>query len=485
MTSGGAAVRVRFAPSPTGPLHLGNARTAVINHLFKLKTDGALILRIEDTDPERFDPASEDLIVDELKWLGITPDEGPNIGGGFGPYRQGERGDIYRKTAEALLKEGFCFKCFCTDDDLELERKAAIAKGLPPRYSGRCRDLTKDEIEAKGKTPFTIRFRVKTDPSNREIVNINDLVHKRVAFTTEAFGDFVILRADGSAVYNFSSTVDDHLMGITHVIRGEDHLPNTPRQVLIYRALKAYPPFFAHLPLLLSAGGEKLKKREGRDPNLEELREIGYTRDAILNYLASIGNPAFTAGEIAGDREIADRFEIGRLGRGAVRVEVEKLGRINRRHIRGLNASDLSDLISPFLKTDGFDISGPELKEFSEAIRENMALLGDARRYAPIFFSDLPEIDSDAEKVLAGVETKPVLESFLAAVKPINDLTREAYGKAVKEAMERVGIRAKDFFMPLRAALTGMTSGPELESVAIFIGVEKVRERIGRALKPR
>ncbi|MBN1572339.1 MAG: glutamate--tRNA ligase [Deltaproteobacteria bacterium] len=482
MTAGGAPVRVRFAPSPTGPLHLGNARIAIVNHLFKLKTKGALVLRIEDTDPERFDPSSEKLIHDELKWLGITPDEGPNIGGDFGPYRQGERGDIYRKFAEALLEEGFCFKCFCADEELEIERKAAVARGLPPRYSGRCRNLTSEEMEVKGETPFTIRFRVETGPGNREIV-VNDLVHKRVVFTTEAFGDFIILRADGSAVYNFSSAIDDHLMGITHVIRGEDHLPNTPRQVLIYRALKATPPVFAHLPLLLSADGEKLKKRGGRDPNLEELKETGYTRDAILNYLASIGNPAFSAGKVAVDKEIADRFEIKRLGRSAVKVDVEKLKGINRRHLRGLSRDGLSDLISPFLKSDGFDFSESELKEFSEAIRENITLLEDARRYSPVFFKDLPEIESDAEKILAGKNTKNVLESFLATVEPIENLTREAYGKAVKEAMEKAGIKGKDFFMPLRAALTGITSGPELEAVAAFIGIKRVRERICRALK--
>jgi glutamyl-tRNA synthetase len=482
MTAKLAPVRVRFAPSPTGPLHLGNARIAVINHLFKLNTNGALILRIEDTDPERFDPASEGLIVDELKWLGITPDEGPGIGGDLGPYRQGERGDIYKKTAEALLRDGFCFKCFCTDGELEEERKRLTAKGLPPRYSGRCRNLTEEEIEARGDTPFTIRFRVETDPANREIV-IDDLVHKKVSFTTDAFGDFVILRADGSAVYNFSSAVDDHLMGITHVIRGEDHLPNTPRQVLIYRALKAEPPLFAHLPLLLSAGGEKLKKRDGKDPNLEELREAGYTSGAVVNYLASIGNPAFTAKEIADDKEIAERFEIKRLGRGAVRVDTEKLERINRKHLRGLGAGELAELISPFLKADGFDIGGPELTEFSEAVRENIALLKDAGRYAPIFFSGLPPIDEDAGKIVAGREAKVVLESFLTALEPVDRLTGEAYGKAVKEAMENVGIKGKNFFMPLRAALTGMTTGPELEAVAAFIGVEKVRERIDVALK--
>lgn len=481
--TGDGPVRVRFAPSPTGPLHLGNARIAVINHIFRLKTKGALILRIEDTDPERFDSSSEGLIHDELLWLGISPDEGPKVGGKFGPYRQGERGDIYRRTAEALLEEGFCFKCFCTDEELEDERKKAIAKGLPPRYSGRCRDLTESEIGANEGKPFTIRFRVDTDIGTREIV-VDDLIHKKVVFTTDAFGDFVILRADGSAVYNFSSAVDDHLMGITHVIRGEDHLPNTPRQILIYRALKAEPPIFAHLPLLLSGDGEKLKKRGGENPNLEDLKEMGYTKGAIFSYLASIGNPVFNAKEIAKDVDIAEGFEIQRLGRAAVRVDMENLKRINRRHIRGLEAEELAEMLFPFLMADGFDCSESAFLDFSEAIRDNISLLEDAKRYAPIFFSNLPPLDDEAEKILAGKETKKILGAFLKVIESIDKLTRDSYKMAVKGSMEEVGIEGRDFFMPLRAAITGMTSGPELEAVVTFIGIERVRGRISRALEP-
>lgn len=489
--TGDGPVRVRFAPSPTGPLHLGNARVAVINHLFKLKfrlkTGGALILRIEDTDPERFDPSSEEMIHDGLRWLGIIPDEGPAAGGSFGPYRQGERGDIYRKTAEKLLKEGYCFKCFCTDEELEEERKRAATKGLPPRYSGRCRDLTEEEIRANEGRPFTIRFKVDDDPANRQIV-VDDLIHKKIVFTTDAFGDFVILRADGTAVYNFSSAVDDHLMGITHVIRGEDHLPNTPRQVLIYRALGAEPPAFAHLPLLLSADGEKLKKRGGKDPNLKELRENGYTREAVVNYLASIGNPALNAADAFDAENIAEIFEIGRLGKSAVRVDMDKLKSINRRHIRGLGTEELAKMIAPFLGSEAADIADiyidiADLEAFSTVIRENITLLTDAKIYAPVFFSDHPPIDGEAKNILANDDAKKVLGAFTTAIESVDGLTREGYGSAVKDSMGKVGIKGRNFFMPLRAALTGMTSGPELEAVAVFIGIERVRSRIARALK--
>jgi len=248
------SVRVRFAPSPTGALHLGNARIAVINHLFAHKEGGRLILRIEDTDEARFDPGAEALISREMEWLGIRPDEGPGIGGEFGPYRQSERREIYARIAERFLAEGIAYRCFCTDQMLADEKRVAAAAGRPPRYSGRCRSLTDREIASRAGMPYTLRFRADFTE-----IRIRDLIHREIAFSSDAFGDFVIVRADGSAVFIFSSAVDDCLMGITHVIRGEDHLPNTPRQVLIHRALGQEPPAFAHVPLLVTESGDKIK----------------------------------------------------------------------------------------------------------------------------------------------------------------------------------------------------------------------------------
>jgi glutamyl-tRNA synthetase len=472
-------VRVRFAPSPTGPLHLGNARIAVINWLYAKKSGGVFVLRVEDTDEKRFDQASEKTIIRELLWLGIRPDEGPGFGGTLGPYRQSERRTRYTEIADRLLADGCAYRCFCTDQMLEEERRLAAAKGRPPRYSGRCRLLTERDIASRAREPFAVRF--KADFSE---IRIDDLVHGQVAFSPDAFGDFVIMRADGAAVYNFSSAVDDALMGITHVIRGEDHLPNTPRQVLIYRALGHNVPTFAHLPLLLNESGEKIKKREGGF-DLESLINQGFIPEGMLNYLASIGNPAHAGKRVFSAEAIARDFNIERLGRAGVRVDIDKMTRINATAIRGLTAEDLAARLAPVASAHGYPAEatgGLSLVRIADCVRDNILTLNDAAALLPVFFDELPPIDESARAVLSGDDSRMVLRALLDRVSNIDELSAEGYLAAVSDVSRLTGRVGRELLMPIRAALTGMEHGPALDRIAETIGPDLVKKRLARAL---
>ncbi len=473
------SVRVRFAPSPTGALHLGNARIAVINHLFARKEGGRLILRIEDTDEARFDPGAEALISRELEWLGIRPDEGPGIGGRFGPYRQSERREIYARIAERFLAEGIAYRCFCTDQMLADEKRLAAAAGRPPRYSGRCRPLTDREIASRAGMPYTLRFRVDFTE-----IRIRDLIHREIAFSSDAFGDFVIVRADGSAVFIFSSAVDDCLMGITHVIRGEDHLPNTPRQILIHRALGHEPPAFAHIPLLVTESGDKIKKREGGF-DIEALIAQGYLPEGVGAYLASVGNPAVTGKQVVSLNHLAESFDITRLGRSAVRIEPEKIRRMSGMAAKIIPAEDLSSRVVPFLRAAGYNtdqIGRDTLVLFADAIRENIDTLADASAFAPIFFADTPPMDEACLSLLANTSSRSVLSAFLNQIRDVPTLTAAAYRDAAAAASRETGLTGKDLYMPIRAALTGMEHGPALEGVIELLGRYRVIERVQTAL---
>jgi nondiscriminating glutamyl-tRNA synthetase len=473
------SVRVRFAPSPTGPLHLGNARIAVINHLFARKEHGRFILRIEDTDEARFDPGSEALIIRELEWLGIRPDEGPDVGGTVGPYRQSERREIYARIAERFLAERLAYRCFCTDEMLAEEKRLAAASGKPPRYSGRCRSLTDREIASRTGLPHTLRFRADFTE-----IRIRDMIHREITFPSDAFGDFIIVRADGSPVFIFSSAVDDCLMGITHVIRGEDHLPNTPRQILIHRALGNALPTFAHVPLLVTGSGDKIKKREGGF-DLETLAGEGYLPEGVVAYLASVGNPGATGKEAATPRLLAESFDIARLGRSAVKIEPEKVKRMSGLAARSMPADDLASRMAPFLSAAGYDterIGRDTLVPFADAIRENIETLTDAALYAPIFFADRPPLAEACRSLLAEESSRTVLSAFLGHIRTVPELTAGAYRAAIGAVSRETGFMGKDLYMPIRAAVTGMEHGPALEGMFALLGRDKVVDRVQMAL---
>src|SRR5688500_7930475 len=345
-------MRLRFAPSPTGQLHVGNARTALFNWLLAKGQDGTFILRIEDTDIERSSRESERAILEDLRWMGLDWSEGIEAGGDRGPYRQTERLHMYRAYAVELLSSGAAYYCFCSAEQLEADRQAALAAGRPPQYVGRCRDLTRDDARRrieKGERAV-IRFRVPE--GNRDIV-FNDLVRGEVRFSTDVIGDPVLVRSDGVPAYNYAVVIDDALMEITHVIRGEDHISNTPRQVLLYEAFGWRPPTFAHVSLVMGPDHSPLSKRHGAT-SVAEFRARGYLPEALTNYLALIGWSPGADEEVLPIDELARRFRIEDVGHSAGVFDVEKLAWVNRHYLKAAAPDRLARLAVPYLQQAGW-----------------------------------------------------------------------------------------------------------------------------------
>ena len=362
-------VRVRFAPSPTGYLHVGNARTALFNFLFAKRHQGTLVLRIEDTDVERSTDASIDRIVEDLHWLGISWEEGPDRGGESGPYRQTQRLSTYRGFADRLLHEGKSYKCFCSEERLAQLRKEQLSKGKMPRYDGRCHSLPAAEIsgmESSGLRP-AIRFHV-----GRGSILFEDLIHGKMNFDAGGMGDFIIVRSDGMAAYNFACVVDDHLMDITHVIRGEDHLSNTPRQILLYQALGWQSPLFAHHPLILGPDRSPLSKRHGATA-VSQYREEGFLPEALENYLVLLGWTPPSGQETLSLEKMVEEFSIQDISRSAPVYNRKKLEWLNSAYIRAKDEGQLSKLLIPYLQKSGIriDQTNPQwLNQILELLKE-------------------------------------------------------------------------------------------------------------------
>ncbi|HZK18911.1 MAG TPA: glutamate--tRNA ligase, partial [Clostridia bacterium] len=345
------SVRVRFAPSPTGPLHIGGARSALFNWLFARRYRGTFLLRIEDTDLERSNKQSEQNILSSLDWLGLDWDEGIEVGGPHGPYRQTERLDIYNDYVERLLASGYAYPCFCTGEELEKERQQQMAKGEMVRYSGKCRGLTeadRNRLEAEGRTP-AIRFRV---PGFGSVI-VDDLVRGRVSFDCSEMGDYIIRKSDGVPTYNFAVVIDDATMEISHVIRGEEHLSNTPRQVLIYKALGLNMPEFAHVSLILGKDRSKMSKRHGAT-SIEQYKEKGYLPEALVNFLALLGWSPGGEEEVLTLEEIYGKFSLDRVAKNPAVFDLEKLDWLNGHYIRNISLDRITDLAIPFLQRAGY-----------------------------------------------------------------------------------------------------------------------------------
>ncbi|NIM19243.1 MAG: glutamate--tRNA ligase [Candidatus Latescibacteria bacterium] len=466
-TGSNRAVRVRFAPSPTGRLHVGGVRTAIFNWLFAKKSNGTLVLRIEDTDIERSTSESERALLDDLRWLGLDWDEGPGKGGPHDPYRQSERLSLYEKAAEELLGKGAAYPCFCSDEELEKKRKAALEKGESPHYDGTCRNLTAGEVAARreAQSPEVIRFKVEFG-----VVRIPDLIRGNVELSTSMVGDFVLLRSNGLPTYNFAAAVDDHEMGITHVLRGEEHLPNTLRQVLIYGALGVEPPHFGHLPLILGEDRSKLSKRHGAS-SVDELRDSGYLSSAVVNYLVLLGWSHSEEREVLTVSELIDDFALERVGKSAAVFDKQKLLWMNGMHIRRQAPGEL------FPAADAFFPSG--IKEaYSEAKRlEIFALLQErVERFSELeersrAFLKPPPIDDEARTVLSSAKSQEVVRAVASALEGAEEaLTPESFKSIMKRVGKETATRGKDLYFPVRAAITGSVHGPDIAKVAAFKG---------------
>lgn len=473
--------RVRFAPSPTGYLHLGNARTALFNYLFAKHEGATFILRIEDTDLERSKKEYEEMLIEDLKWMGLDWDEGPDKGGPHGPYRQSERLEIYYKYVDKLLKSGNAYYCYCTEEELEKEREKAIAEGRPYRYSGKCRNLTVEEraeYEAKGIKPV-VRFKVPD-----KTVVFEDIIRGHVEIDTKEFGDFVVVRQDGMPVYNFVVVIDDALMGITHVIRGEDHLSNTPKQIVIYEALGFNIPQFAHLPIILGEDRTKLSKRHGA-VSVRALKDDGFLSEAVFNYLSLLGWHPKDDREVLSKEEIIKQFKIQDVNKSPAIFDRTKLRWMNGVYIREiLDLEELTKRALEFFEGFGYKAEFNYYKKVMEAIRDSIETLMDIKDRAKVFFIDeFPFTEEVVNEVKADQNFYKVVEIFYEKIKDLPAITKEDFKNITKEIQKEYGLKGKNLFHPLRIALTGESSGVGLDLLVEVIGIEKVKFRIKRFLE--
>jgi nondiscriminating glutamyl-tRNA synthetase len=461
-------LRVRFAPSPTGQLHVGNARTALFNWLLAHGQDGTFILRIEDTDAERSTRESEASILDDLRWLGLEWDEGPDVDGPHGPYRQSERLHLYASYANELIAGGHAYHCFCSPQTLEAERQARLAAGRPPRYAGTCRDLPADTVRGRlnAGERAVIRFRV---PETGEVA-FDDIVRGEVSFNAEVIGDPVLVRSDGRPAYNFAVVVDDALMGITHVIRGEDHISNTPRQVLLYQALGFTPPHFAHLSLVMGPDHTPLSKRHGAT-SVSEFRERGYLPEALVNYLALIGWSPGDGEELLPVDELARRFALEDVGHSAGVFDREKLAWMNRHYMKTAAPSRLAAESLRYFVARGFvRRRTPEALEYLSDVVLPMAV-GSVDRLEEIpdrvrFLFEYDAEASLAQPDVASVLHEPGAPGVIAALPGAIETSlgdREAFRAMAARLKAQTGARGKALFHPIRVALTGEAGGPELD----------------------
>ena len=475
-------LRVRIAPSPSGNLHVGTARTALFNYLYAKKNNGKFVLRIEDTDLERSNEAYTQNIFDSLKALGLNWDEGPDVGGNYGPYKQSERFMIYPKYAKMLMDKGFAYECFCTQEELEAEKEESVKNKTANVYSGKCLHLTEEEKEklrAEGRKP-SIRFHV---PKGREIV-FNDLVKGELKFNSDLIGDFVIMKSNGTPTYNFAVVIDDMLMKINTVIRGEDHISNTPKQILIYEALGAEVPQFGHLGMILAPDRSKLSKRHGATA-VSEFVEKGYLTEALVNFVALLGWSPSDGNEIKPVEEIAKDFRIHEVSSSNSVFEYDKLNWMNSQYIKKLDLKVLAEKLKPYLaKYDLNELTEEQYLKMVEITREPLTLLSDITNDAAYFFGEYPEIDEDVQTNVLDTEvSQTVLKEVLNRIDGWDFNNLHEILEDFRTYFKEQGIKAKITMWAIRAAVTGRTRGADMCGIMEILGKDKVKKRIQKVVK--
>ncbi|HEY0802297.1 MAG TPA: glutamate--tRNA ligase [Steroidobacteraceae bacterium] len=451
-------VVTRFAPSPTGSLHLGNARTALFSHLWARKTGGKFILRIEDTDAERSQARFRDQLMADMRWLGLDWDEGPDVGGPAAPYSQAERGEFYQALYAQLTARGLAYPCYCTAEDLELSRKLQRMSGKPPRYAGTCKGLTaaqRAERQADG-LKGSLRFAVPND----QVIEFNDAVHGPQRFASNDIGDFIIRREDGTPAFFFCNAVDDSAMGVTQVLRGDDHLTNTPRQLMLLDALGMRAPAYGHVGLLVGEDGAPLSKRHG-SASAQEFRERGFLNIAVLNQLFRLGHASDVDGWLPAV-EMPVHFRPEHLGRAPARFEESQLLHWQKESLERMPAEE----IRGWLAAD-------DPMEFIELVRHNVVLPADAAPWRAVVRGDLPPLGDEEQHVIAAAGT-----AFFAAALEAYDESKGDLKVLTKILKDRTGRKGADLFMPLRAALTGQLHGPELAPLPKLMSPDTVRQRL-------
>ncbi|MFC0493390.1 Glutamate--tRNA ligase [Listeria grayi] len=480
---GSKKVRVRYAPSPTGFLHIGNARTALFNYLFAKHHGGDFIVRIEDTDAKRNVEGGEESQMNNLKWLGVEWDEGVDVPGKYGPYRQSERADIYNPLIEELLEKGLAYKCYCTEEELDAEREAQKARGEMPRYSGKCRHLTKEqqaEKEAQGIRP-SIRFKVPAD----ETITFNDIVKDEVSFDSNGIGDFVIVKKDGIPTYNFAVAVDDHMMEISHVLRGDDHISNTPKQLMIYKAFGWEPPVFGHMTLIVNESRKKLSKRDGSIIQfIEQYRDLGYLPEALFNFIAMLGWSPEGEEEIFSKEAFIKIFDENRLSKSPALFDKAKLTWVNNQYVKALPLEKVVELSLPHLQEAGV-VSKELTAEEAEWVNKLVSLYHEQMSYgaeivplSEMFFTDEVTFDAEEQEVLEAETVPVVIDAFAKEVAELENFEAAEIKAAIKRVQKATSVKGKGLFMPIRIVTTGEMHGPELPLAIEVLGKEKVLKRL-------
>ena len=479
-------VRVRFAPSPTGNLHIGTLRTALFSWLYAKQHKGLFVLRIEDTDLQRSDSGFEGNIFKGLEWFGITVDEGPNEGGSYGPYRQSERVPlgIYDRVAQKLLDEKKAYYCFCTESDLNQEREESIQKGIPYVYSRKALALTAEQIQEnlKNNVPYSIRFKIP----NQDKVVFTDLVKGEIQFDVSLIGDFVLVKSDGTPSYNFAVVVDDYMMKITHVIRGEDHISNTPKQILLYQALNEVAPYFAHLPMILGPDRTKLSKRHAATA-ITDYEAMGFLSEAFFNYLTLLGWSSKTDEEFFTKDELIERFSLDGISKSNAIFDIAKVTWMNGQYLRKLSKADLCKRVIPFLSDvnkDSFLALTPrQQEEAAYAVIDNLERLDQINDYIDVFLQS----DSAYAEALATLSfsenDKRVLTSLKTHLETKKILSREAGDALLETILSETGFGKGQVFKPIRFALTARKSGPHIGDILVVLSQAVLLTRLDTLLR--
>ncbi len=486
-----AEVRVRIAPSPSGNLHIGTARTALFNYLFAKKMGGKFILRIEDTDAERTSQEYIDNIFDSLKALGLNWDEGPDVGGPYGPYTQSQRFDIYPKYVQKLLDSGYAYECFCTPEELEKEKEEATAAKKPYVYSKKCEHLTEEEkakLRAEGRKP-AIRFNIAKAQKafhDSSILKFNDLVKGELHMDTNLLGDFVIQKSNGAPTYNFAVVIDDALMKISHVIRGEDHISNTYKQILIFEALGFEVPKFGHLGMILAPDRSKLSKRHGATAVSDFVKQ-GYLTEALINFVALLGWAPSDGEEIKPVEEIAKDFRINEISSSNSIFEYDKLKWMNSHYIKMLPIEKLKEMLKPYLTQYNLEeLTDAQYTKMVEITREPLVLLSDITDAVPYFFGKDVKIEPEVQTDVLDTEiSQNVLKDFVEKAKDW-EWTDENLHQKLEEfrgEWKAQGVKPKVTMWAIRAALTGRTRGADMIGILDILGKDTCLYRIKKAIK--
>lgn len=473
-------VRVRFAPSPTGFLHVGGLRTALFNYLFARKNEGVFVLRIEDTDRARYVEGAVEGLVDTLHWAGLTYDEGPGKGGPHGPYIQSQRIDVYRAHASQLLEGGKAYRCFCTPERLEEMRKEFERRKIPPKYDRTCLRLSAEEVRRNldGGKPFVIRMKI---PEARTVA-FDDLIRERVEFLSDRLDDQVLIKSDGYPTYHLANVVDDHLMGISHVIRGEEWISSTPKHILLYEYFGWEVPRFAHLPLLLNPDRSKLSKRQG-DIAVEDYRERGFLPEALVNFVALLGWNPGDQREVFTLEQLIHEFTLERVGKAGAIFNLEKLKWLNEQHLRSKSDAELAELVQQSLtkhKLDGF--SDDYLRKVVALMKERVVTVEEFVTYSPYFFKDPQSYEAGAIRKNWGPEARELMEQLLRRWSALSDFSHSAAESSLRQLAQDARVSAGKIIHPVRLALTGVAIGPGLFELIDVLGKETVLRRLQRAL---